>query len=258
MTLYAKFFTIHMKSQMQYKTSFFLTVIGQLGLSFTSLLGVYFMMGRFNSVDNFTFQEILLCFAAVLMAYTVAECFARGFDMFPQMISNGEFDRVLVRPRGLVFQVLASKVEFARIGRLVQAILMFCYAIPASGVIWTGDKILTLFLMISCGVLVFFALFLVYAAVAVFTIEGIEFMNIVTHGGREFGAYPFSIYGDNILKFLTYIVPLALFQYYPLLYLLDREQGIQYMLAPLVSLLFLIPAYAFWRFGVYRYKSTGS
>jgi len=247
-----------MKSQMQYKTSFFLTILGQFLVSFTVLLGMFFMMNRFNTVDGFTLQEVLLCFATVLMAFSIAECFARGFDTFPQMISNGEFDRVLVRPRGVVFQILAGKADFSRLGRLTQAVLVFCYAIPASGVIWTADKIITLLLMISCGTLVFFALFLIYAAVAVFTIEGIEFMNVLTDGGREFGAYPFSIYGESILKFLTYVVPLALFQYYPLLYLLDREQSIFYMLAPLLSLIFLLPAYAIWRFGLYKYKSTGS
>ena len=258
MTLYLKYISIHMKSQMQYKTSFFLTILGQFLVSFTVLLGMFFMMNRFNTVDGFTLQEVLLCFATVLMAFSIAECFARGFDTFPQMISNGEFDRVLVRPRGVVFQILAGKADFSRLGRLTQAVLVFCYAIPASGVIWTADKIITLLLMISCGTLVFFALFLIYAAVAVFTIEGIEFMNVLTDGGREFGAYPFSIYGESILKFLTYVVPLALFQYYPLLYLLDREQSIFYMLAPLLSLIFLLPAYAIWRFGLYKYKSTGS
>jgi len=219
---------------------------------------MFFMMNRFHTVDSFTLQEVLLCFATVLMAFSIAECLARGFDQFPSMISNGEFDRVLVRPRGLIFQVLAMKADFTRLGRLTQAILVFCYAIPTSGVIWTPDKIITLILMIVCGTFVFFALLIVYAAVSFFTIEGIEFMNVLTDGGREFGAYPYSIYGESILKFLTFIVPLALFQYYPLLYLLDREQSILYMLAPLASLFFIIPAYLFWRVGVYKYKSTGS
>jgi len=258
MHLYTKFLAIHLKSQMQYKTSFFLTILGQFFISFSVLLGMFFMMNRFHTVDSFTLQEVLLCFATVLMAFSIAECFARGFDQFPSMISNGEFDRVLVRPRGLIFQVLSMKADFTRLGRLTQAILVFCYAIPSSGVIWTPDKIITLILMITCGTLVFFALLIVYAAVSFFTIEGIEFMNVFTDGGREFGAYPFSIYGENILKFLTYIIPLALFQYYPLLYLLDREQSILYMLAPLASLLFFFPAYTFWRIGLRKYKSTGS
>ena len=247
-----------MKSQMQYKLSFFLSMFGQFLVSFVVFLGVYFMFSRFNEVDGFTYQQVLLCFAAVLMSFSLAEMLGRGFDLFPRMLGNGEFDRALVRPRSIIFLVLAAKMDFTRLGRLAQAVVVFCYAIPASGVLWTFDKILTLLLMVVCGSLIFFGLFLVYAAFSFFTIEGLEFMNIFTDGGREFGRYPFAIYGEGILKFLTYVIPLALFQYYPLLYLLDIEKSVLYMLMPLIGLLFLVPSYAFFRFGLHRYKSTGS
>jgi ABC-2 type transport system permease protein len=258
MGLYGKYFIMHLKSQMQYKVSFFFTALGQFLVSFTALLGVWFMFSRFNEVEGFSFPQVLLSFAAVLTAFSLAECFARGFDTFPQMISNGEFDRVLTRPRGEIFQVLASKIEFTRAGRFIQALLLFCYAIPSSGVNWTPGKILTLFLMISCGSLVYFGLFLVYAAFSFFTIEGLEFMNILTDGSREFGRYPYSIYGRGVLRFLTFVVPLALFQYYPLLYLLDVSDNLFNRFCPLFSLAFLVPSYAFWRYGLRRYKSTGS
>ncbi|MCL2121170.1 MAG: ABC-2 family transporter protein [Clostridiales bacterium] len=258
MGLYLKFFSLHLKSQMQYKVSFFLTALGQFLGAFTAFLGIYFMFTRFNAIEDFSYEQALLCFAVILMAYTMAEMLGRGFDLFPQMLGNGEFDRALVRPMPIIFQVLAAKMDFTRFGRLVQAILVFCYAIPNSGVEWTGDKILTLCLMVACGSLIFFGLFLVYAAFSFFTVEGLEFMNVFTDGGREFGRYPFSVYGKNILRFLTFVIPLALFQYYPLLYLLDREQSVWYMLLPLVALLFLLPCYAFFRLGLRRYKSTGS
>ena len=258
MKLYMKFFSMHLKSQMQYKLSFFLTAFGQFLVSFTALLGVYFMFSRFNTVEGFAYEQALLCFAVVLMAFSMAEMLGRGFDLFPRMLSNGEFDRALVRPRNIIFQVLAAKMDFTRLGRLFQAVLVFCYAIPNSGVAWTPDKIFTLCLMVICGSLLFFGLFLIYAAFSFFTVEGLEFMNVFTDGGREFGRYPFSVYGKNILWFLTFVVPLALFQYYPLLYLLGRERSVFYMLIPLCGLLFLLPSYAFFRFGLLRYKSTGS
>ncbi|MCL2814044.1 MAG: ABC-2 family transporter protein [Oscillospiraceae bacterium] len=258
MRLYMKFFAMHLKSQMQYKASFFLTALGQFLVSFTAFLGVYFMFSRFNIVEDYAFEQALLCFAVVLMAFSMAEMLGRGFDLFPRMIGNGEFDRVLVRPRNIIFQVLASKMDFTRLGRLFQAVLVFCYAIPNSGVTWTWDKILTLCLMVLCGSLIFFGLFLIYAAFSFFTIEGLEFMNVFTDGGREFGRYPFSVYGKGILMFLTFIIPLALFQYYPLLYLLDRERSAFYIFIPLCGLLFLIPSYIFFRVGLRRYKSTGS
>ena len=258
MKLYIRFFAMHLKSQMQYKASFFLAALGQFLVAFTTFLGVYFMFARFHIVDGFAFGQTLLCFAIMLTAFSMAEMLGRGFDLFPRMLGNGEFDRALVRPRNVIFQVLASKMDFTRLGRLSQAVLVLCYAIPNSGVVWTWDKILTLFLMVVCGSLIFFGLFLVYAAFAFFTVEGLEFMNVFTDGGREFGRYPFSVYGKTILRFLTFVVPLALFQYYPLLYLLDRRQSPVFMLLPLVSLLFLLPCYAFFRIGLRRYKSTGS
>ena len=258
MKLYFKYFSIHIKSQMQYKATFFLNIFGRIIMSFATVLGVLFMFTRFNEVEGFTLSQTLLCTSVVTMAYSLAEVFARGFDIFPRLLGNGEFDRALVRPRGIIFQVLGSHIEFIRLGLLVQAVAVLCYAIPNSGVIWTGDKILTLFLMISCGAVVFFGLYIVYASFAFFTTEGMEFMNILTYGGREFGRYPFAVYGDGILKFLTYIIPLALFQYYPLLYLIDRSQSKSYMFTPLFGLLFIIPSYTFFRIGLRRYKSTGS
>ncbi|MCL2628571.1 MAG: ABC-2 family transporter protein [Oscillospiraceae bacterium] len=258
MKLYGKFFSIHLRCQMQYKASFFMTSLGQFLVSFSLLLGIFFMFLRFNTVEGFTFEQVLLCSAVILFTYSIAECFGRGFDAFPMMIGNGEFDRALVRPRSEVFLVLASKMEFSRIGRLLQAIALFCYAIPTSGIDWSADKVLTLFLMISCGVVIFFGLFVIYAAISFFTIEGIEVMNIVTDGGREFGAYPFSIYGNEVLKILTYVIPLALFQYYPLLYLIGVRDNPLYIFTPLIGLLFLIPCYGLWRFGLRKYKSTGS
>ena len=61
-------------------------------------------------------------------------------------------------------------------------------------------------------------------------------MNIFTDGSREFGKYPLSIYGNEVLKFFTYVIPIALFQYYPLLYLIGRSDRIFLLFLPLLGL----------------------
>ncbi len=258
MKLYLKYASVILRSLMQYKASFVMSTIGQFLVSFTAFLGVYFMFSRFHSVNGFSYCEVLLCFSVLLTSFSLAECFVRGFDTFSVIISNGEFDRIMVRPRNEILQVLASRIEFSRIGRLLQALLMFAYALPSSEVVWSFDKILTLFFMIIGGFGVFSGLFVIYASLCFFTIEGLEFLNIFTDGGREFGRYPFSVYGEGVLKFFTYIVPLALFQYYPFLYLTGRTDRVIYMLLPLIGLLFIVPCLLFWRIGVRHYKSTGS
>jgi ABC-2 type transport system permease protein len=216
------------------------------------------MFQRFNKVKGFTYSEILLCFSIVLIEFSLAECFARGFDTFAATISNGEFDRIMVRPRNEIFQVLGNKIEFTRIGRMLQAIIMFAYGIMKSRITWSYDKVLTVIFMIIGGTIVFTGIFIIYAAFCFFTIEGLEFMNIFTDGAREYGKYPLSIYGKRVLQICTIIVPYALIQYYPLLYILDRVKNPFYILLPLIAGLFIIPCYLFWKFGIRHYKSTGS
>ncbi len=258
MKLYVHYLSMLLKSQMQYKASFFMMVLGQFLTSFTAFLGVFFMFDRFHSVKGFAFSEVLICFAVVLMAFSTAECFVRGFDVFPRLIRSGNLDRILVRPRNIIFQVLTSNMDFSRIGRFFQAVVMLAYAIPTCGVVWTPDKVLTLVLMLVGGIAVFSGLFVLYAGISFFTIEGIEFMNIFTDGSRQFGMYPLSIYGEGVLKFYTFVVPLALFQYYPLLYLIGRTESFGYSLLPLLGFVFIVPCYWFFCFGLRKYQSTGS
>lgn len=258
MKLYLRYFSVHIKSMLQYKASAVMMFLGQFLTSFTALLSVYFMMSKFYRVQSFTLEEVFLCFGCVQLSFSLTECFARGFDTFSSMIGNGEFDRIMLRPRGLVFQVLASKVEFSRLGRTLQALLVFIYALVRADLDWDFEKAVTLIFMIGGGVAVFFGLFIINAALTFFTIEGLEVMHIFTDGSREFAQYPVSVYGKAILRFLTFVVPVALFQYYPLLVLTGKSDSPLYMAAPVISFLFLIPSVIIWRIGVRRYKSTGS
>ncbi len=256
--LYIHYISINIRCMMQYKSSFFLNVTGQFLVSFTVFLSLFFMFKRFSSVEGFTYSEVLLCFSTILLDFSLAEMFARGFDSFSVMVRGGDFDRILVRPRGEIMQVLGSKFELTRIGRMLQAIMMFIYGIMASGITWNFSGILTIVFMIIGGTVVFSALFLIYASICFFTLDGLEFMNIFTDGAREFGQYPTAIYGKKILLFTTFVIPYSLFQYYPLLFLTGRSSNILLMFLPLGACWFIIPALMLWKFGVRHYKSSGS
>lgn len=256
--LYARYVSVNIRSAMQYKASLMLMITGQLLVSFSTFFGIHFMFMRFHSVRGYTYGEVLLCFAIVLMQFSLAEMFARGLDMFAGIVRRGEFDRILVRPRSAILQVLGAKFEVTRIGRMVQALLIFAYVVGSSAVKWSAGRVAALIGMLLGGTLLFCGLFLIYAAVCFFTLEGLEFMNVFTDGGREYGKYPLDVYGSGVMKFSTYVIPYALVQYYPLQYLLGRSDNWLYALCPLGVGVFLLAAYALWRFGVAHYTSAGS
>lgn len=256
--LYARYFDIQLKSQLEYRQSFVMLLVGQALMVLSTFAGVYFILQRFGAVGRYSAQEIYLVFSVAWMSFAVAESLARGFDRFSAIISNGTYDRILLRPRSTILQVLGQTIDFTRLGRLAQATVILLWTLLSSPLQWNFLRALTLGNMLLGGSLLFSALFLLQAGVCFYTTEGIEVMNVFTDGGRTFGAYPMDVYGAGVLRFYTYVVPLALVQTYPLEYLTGRSSEVYLVFLPLLAALFFAPAYLVWRLGNRRYASTGS
>lgn len=260
MSLYFKYLSILFKSQLQYRTSFWLLTSGQFFIPFTAFAGLYFMFEQFGQLRGWTFFEVALCYAIISMAYSLSECFSRGFDTFSSLVAGGDFDRLLVRPRSTVVQVLGSKFEFTRIGRLLQSAIVLIWALYNLPIMWSGAKVITLLLMISSGVLIFSGIFMLTATLCFWTIQGLEVANILTDGGREMAKYPLNIYQKWVTVFFTFVIPFGCVSYLPLLYILNKVHGseILYTLMPIAGVLFLLPCLLVWHIGVRHYRSTGS
>lgn len=246
---------------MQYRTSFFLLTLGQFFIPFSVFAGLYFLFERFGQLNEWDFFEVALCFGVIHMAFAISECFSRGFDTFSTLIVQGDFDRLLVRPRSTVVQVLGSNFEFTRFGRLLQSLIVLAWAVSNLSIEWTVLKALTLLLMIVSGVFIFTGIFMLAATLCFWTIQGLEVANIFTDGGREMAQYPLNIYHKWVSRFFTFVIPFGLVNYIPLLYVLDKTSGGDawlYMVAPMSGIAFIVPCLLVWRFGVKHYRSTGS
>jgi ABC-2 type transport system permease protein len=258
--LYFKYLGILFKSQLQYRTSFILMTFGQFFIPFFVFAGLYFMFERFGQIRGWSFYEVALSFGVIHMAFSLSECFARGLDAFSSLVSAGEFDRLLVRPRNTILQVLGSKFEFTRFGRMLQSIFVLIWALSHLAIDWNVVKGITLLLMVLSGVLIFTGIFILAATMCFWTIQGLEVANILTDGGREMAQYPLNIYQKWVTVFFTFIIPFGCVNYLPLLYILDKIDGhaIRYMFTPLAGILFFLPCLLVWQVGVRHYRSTGS
>jgi len=260
MKLYFKYVVILLKSQMEYRTSFILLSIGQFFVPFSIFIAMYFLFQRFDQLGDWSLYEVALCFAIIHISFSLSECFARGFDAFASSVVRGDFDRILVRPRSTIIQVLGSKFEFTRIGRFSQSIVVLVIAITHLDINWDIIKITTLLFMILSGIIIFTGVYMLGATLCFWTIEGIEAINILTDGGREISQYPLVIYKDWVRIFFTFVIPFGTVNYLPLMSILGKTDGNAYlhMMIPLLGMSFIIPCYFIWQFGVKHYKSTGS
>ena len=77
------------------------------------------LFDKFGNIKGFTLYEVLLCFGIIQTGYSVNEIFARGIDNFDKLIIRGDFDRILLRPKSIILQVLCSDINFIKVARIV-------------------------------------------------------------------------------------------------------------------------------------------
>lgn len=252
------------KSEMYYPVSFIMTVLSTFMASFIDVIGLYLIFIRFKMIDGWILAEIFLLYGLLHMGFAIVEAFARGLDMLSSLIRRGDFDRLLVRPRFILVQVMGSDFKLSNIGKFLQGLLPFIYGLS---VIKPFDlwQISLMFLALFNITLLYFALLLLQASLSFYTVEGLEVMNAFTYGGLQMGHYPLTIYEKWFARFFTYIVPIALSVYFPVLVILEKTGDVYYNSAPLligagplIIGLFLLIAFKVFHKSIKHYTSTGS
>ena len=104
--LYIESFKNNIKSQIEYKSSFIMSSISQLFVFFTYYFVIIALFNKFDNIRGFSVYEVLLCFSIIHFGFAVNETFFRGIDKFEDLIIDGSLDRFLVRPQGILFQIL--------------------------------------------------------------------------------------------------------------------------------------------------------
>ena len=256
--MYIESLKMNIKSQIEYKVSFIMDALSQFFVFFTYYFVIIALFDKFSNIRGFNVYEVLLCFSIVHFGYAFTETFFRGVDKFENLIIDGSLDRFLVRPRGILFQVLCSKISLIKAFRMLQAVIIMVIAIVNLDVTWNISKVIVLVLMLIASVLIFFGIFVLTASYCFITVQGLEVKNVFTDGGKHLAQYPISIYRKGIAFVFTFIIPYAFINYYPLIFFLDRTNNILYMLSPILVFLFLIPCLLSFKIGLKHYSSTGS
>lgn len=258
MRLYFKSLALHLKSMLEYKTSFIISFLSQILVFFSYYFIVLSLFTKFDNIKGFTLYEVLLCFSIIQFGFAFCETFARGIDVFDRLIVRGEFDRLLLRPRNIILQILCSDADFIKLSRLIQSLIVMIIALLNLNIEWSILKLMCLIFMMISAILIFFGIFLLAAAYCFITVQGLEVRNIFTDGGKHMAQYPIGIFRKGFVWFFTFIIPYAFVNYYPLLYFVGKSNNHLYAFSPLIVFLYLIPCFIVFNKGIRRYSSIGS
>lgn len=253
-----KYLLMQFKSQLEYKTSFILMLIAQLIAFIMYFVAVFSLFDKFGGLKMFNIYQVILGFSVIQFGESVAEGLLRGFDKFSELIKSGNFDLLLIRPQNIYLQILGTKIEFNKFVKAGFAIIMLLYSVINLKLYTSVINLLIIFSMLIGSSIIFASIFIIGAAVCFKTVEGLEIINIFVYGTRDFAQYPIGVYNTFVRSFFTYIIPVGLTCYYPMLYITGNSTNLLYAFLPFLSVLTLIPACLLFNLGVKKYKSTGS
>ncbi len=258
MKIYFKSLAMHLKGELEYRVSFILSFLSQILVFFTYYFIIIALFTKFDNIKGFTLYEVLLCFSIIQFGFAFNEVFARGIDKFDVLIIQGNFDRLLLRPKNIILQVLCSDSDFIKLSRLIQSLIVMAVALVNLNIDWNITRVITLILMLASACIIFFGIFLMAAAYCFFTVQGLEVRNVFTDGGKHMAQYPIGVFQKGFVWFFTFIIPYAFVNYYPLLYFIGRKENILYAFSPILVSLYLIPCILIFYWGMKRYTSVGS
>lgn len=252
------------KAWFQYRTDALLRSLTVFLREATGIIVIYFTLLKFDSLHGWDMYEMFFLFSLLFLTYGIMIIFFTGLRDFGGTVRSGNFDRYMLRPRGLLFQIIFANADwFAALGHGGLGIVLFLLSAQKVGIVWNAWHVTYYILAVIGGVLIQGAIFLFLATLNIYLLETNSLKELFYWNMRKFAGYPVSLFQKPIQILMIYVVPFAFVNYFPSQYLLRKEDMQQYLeiflyLTPVIGIAMYLGAYVFWRYSIRFYKSSGN
>ena len=246
-----------------YRTSFLVMTAASLVITGIDFVAILVMFSNVDELGGFGLGEIAFLYGATAVCLGIGDLVVGNVERLGRHVRLGTFDAMMVRPVGVFAQVCANEFALRRLGRIAQGTAVLLWSLTVVDITWDPARIAMLGSMVACGTAIFVGLFVLGAAFQFVSSDASEVANAFTYGGNTMTQYPLTIYPTEVVKALTFLVPVAFVNWYPALFILDVPDpfglpGWLRFAAPVAAVVVCSLAALAWRAGVRRYRSTGS
>ncbi len=251
------------RSTMAYRASFVMTAFGNFAATAFDFVTILLMFTHVDALGGYSLPEVAFLYGTSATAFGLSDLVLGSMDRLGRRVRDGTLDTLLLRPVPVLAQVAADRFALRRLGRVVQGLLVLGYALLTVDIDWTVTRALMLPMMVLSGAAIFAAVFVAGGAFQFWAQDASEVQNSFTYGGTTLLQYPPTVFAKDLVRGVTFVVPLAFVNWIPALYVLGREDplglpDLAAFLPPLVAVACCALAGVAWRAGLRAYRSTGS
>lgn len=259
--LIAQFFKVILQSKVDF-------LMGLFGFFFTQIMGIaflYLVFQQIPSLQGWTLNQLIFIYGFAQIPRGIDHLFTDNIWMVAwRIVINGDFDRYMLRPMNIFFQVISEKLQPDALGELLVGTILVVGCLLKGIVVVDAAHIGLFFVSILAGALIYTSIKLFFASLAFWVKISGPFLQ-VAYEMADFAKYPTEIYAKFIRFIITWIIPFAFVAYLPASYFL----GVKGILVSgggvgvigiecIIAIVFFTVAYAVFNRGTKVYESAGN
>lgn len=227
------------------------------------VISIQVVTRQFHSIEGWSFEQILFLYGLGIISHGISIVLFIQTWYMDHLITEGGFDRMLIRPLNVFFQFCFMDFNFIGFTDMIPGIIIFVYGCVSSGfsftLINTGKIVLILIgatalrggIYIICGSLAFW----------IKRSRPLVQINLTLFGYAI--QYPLSIFPKAIQGIFTFVFPLGFISFYPSSEFFNINTGFK-LIGSLsawtfvIGIVFYLLSMKLFKRGLGRYESSGS
>ena len=224
---------------------------------------IKFVVESFGEINGWNYGQLAFLYGLSVISHALSMIFfVQGWFM-GWFVIEGDFDRYLTRPLGVLYQFFFTNINIFGITDLIPGIIVFIYGCIKSEVKVTFLFVLAVIIMLIGATLIRGGIYILLGSTSFHTRSAVDFGQYTQEIMDKTTMYPISMYPESMQFILTYLIPIGWVSFYPVSSLLGIENGIgSGIIVPVITLLVgiavMLLAGAYFKSGLKKYESAGN
>jgi ABC-2 type transport system permease protein len=249
------------KGALQYRFDFVTWTIIKILYYSLSYVSVCILVQKFQRIAGWDMYELFVLISLSTLSYVLsAQFFYVLHDTIESEIQSGGFDRCLLVPVTPMVYLVGKGWGAEYWSQIVLAGLVLHYCLGRFSIDWSVGNVVAFAGVVIGGAAIQGAAFLASASTAFWSVRSSGLMGLLFRL-RSFVDYPISIYPMQLRFVLTFVIPYAFINYYPMVYLLGKatpSHPLVPFMSPIIGGLAFALAHRLWNRALNAYQGTGS
>ena len=224
---------------------------------------IQFVVQEFGEINGWSYGQLAFLYGLSVISHALSMIFFIQGWFMGYYVLEGEFDRYLTRPLGVLYQFFFTQINIFGITDLLPGIVVFLYGCHKVGFAWSLQNILCILALLIGATLIRGGIYILIGTTSFFTRSANDFGQYTQEIFDKTTMYPLSMYPESLQFLLTYLIPIGWVSFYPVSSMLGVDNGLTGFpgaigLTFVIGIAVIVMAGIFFNYGLKKYESAGN